>query len=167
MSGPVRSFAPDGTNGRDLRDAFGRFATGVTIVTAEGAQGCAAMTANSFSSISMSPPLVMWSPARASARHDDFAAATHYAIHVLAADQLDLAMAVAGDRTALAAADLARNAQGVPVLDDCLARFDCRRHALHAAGDHTIILGEVLSVTLRDGAPLAFFGGRVAGIVGG
>ncbi|QBX35690.1 flavin reductase family protein [Paracoccus liaowanqingii] len=158
------SFVPDPQNGRLLRDAFGRFATGVTIVTAASPEGCAAMTANSFSSISMDPPLVMWSPARASSRLPDFAAAAHFAIHVLSADQADLAWAVARNRNALDEAGLARNAQGVPVLDRCLARFDCAQFDMHEAGDHVIILGRVLHALVSEGAPLAFYGGRVAGI---
>lgn len=163
MSDPA-SFVPDPQNGRQLRDAFGRFATGVTIVTATGSAGeCVAITANSFSSVSMEPPLVLWSPARASTRYPVFAAARHYAIHVLAADQADLAWTVARNRDALC--DLAgRNGQGVPILDRCLARFDCQRFALHEAGDHAIVVGRVLQATLTEGAPLAFFGGRIADI---
>lgn len=165
MTGAHRSFIPDAGNGRDLRDAFGRFATGVTVITARGPEGPTAITANSFSSISMDPPLVMWSPAKGSARHDIFAGAEHFAIHVLAADQHDLAMGIARDRHALAHAVLGSNDNDVPVLNDCLARFDCRRYALHDAGDHSIVLGEVLRATLRTGAPLAFFGGKVARVV--
>lgn len=159
------SFTPGPQNARLLRDAFGRFATGVTLVTAAADQGCAAITANSFSSISMDPPLVMWSPARASSRYAGFAAARHFAIHVLAADQADLAWAVARNRDALDGAGLGLNADGVPVLDRCLARFDCAQFALHEAGDHAIILGRVLSVRMSEGAPLAFYGGRIAGLV--
>lgn len=158
------SFVPDPLNGRLLRDAFGRFATGITIVTAQGTAGVAAMTANSFSSVSMDPPLVLWSPARASSRYPAFAGAAHFAIHVLAADQAELAWAVARNRTALDRAGLPLNAQGVPVLDACLVRFDCATHALHEAGDHMIMLGRVLQAHVAEGDPLAFFAGRVAGI---
>lgn len=156
------SFVPDPGNGRALRDAFGLFATGVTIVTACGPDGCAAITANSFASVSMEPPLVLWSPARSSSRYGLFARAEHYAIHVLAADQQDLAWRVAKDGAALKGVDLRCNANGVPVLEHCLARFDCRRHAVHAAGDHAIVVGEVLHAAMQQGDPLAFFGGRVA-----
>lgn len=160
----AQSFVPDPQNGRLLRDAFGRFATGVTVVTARGPSGCSAITANSFSSVSLDPPLVLWSPARNSARFPLFAEADHYAIHVLAADQAELAWAVARDRSALEVANLDENHEGVPVLDRCLARFDCRRVAMHEAGDHVIVVGEVLRATMCDGDPLAFFGGRVASI---
>ncbi|ANT63410.1 flavin oxidoreductase (plasmid) [Salipiger sp. CCB-MM3] len=156
------SFVPDPGNGRALRDAFGLFATGVTIVTTCGPDGCAAITANSFASVSMEPPLVLWSPARSSSRYGLFAGAEHYAIHVLAADQQDLAWRVAKDGAALKGVDLGCNANGVPVLERCLARFDCRRHAVHAAGDHAIVVGEVLHAAMQQGDPLAFFGGRVA-----
>lgn len=157
-------FIPGPQNTRMLRDAFGRFATGVTLVTAAHEDGCMAITANSFSSISMDPPLVMWSPARASSRYAGFAAARHFVIHVLAADQADLAWAVARNRDALDGAGLALNDQGVPVLERCLARFDCAQFALHEAGDHAIILGRVLNAQIAEGAPLAFYGGRIAGI---
>lgn len=160
----LQSFVPEPSNGRALRDAFGLFATGVTIVTTSGPEGCVAITANSFSSVSMEPPLVLWSPARASRRYPLFAGAEHYAIHVLAADQQDLAWAVAKDAGALLGTQLDQNAEGVPVLPACLARFDCRRHAVHEAGDHAIIVGEVLQATMQYGNPLAFFGGRVARI---
>ena len=165
MTRPIpQSFVPDAQNGRLLRDAFGRFATGVTVVTAASAAGCAAMTANSFSSISMEPPLVMWAPARASARFPLFAEAAHFAIHVLAADQADLAWTVARNRTALDQAGLALNDEGVPVLDRCLARFDCALFAAHEAGDHMIMIGRVLRAQIAEGAPLAFFGGQIATI---
>lgn len=157
-----QSFVPDPGNGRALRDAFGLFATGVTIVTACGPEGCAAITANSFSSVSMDPPLVLWSPARSSSRFDLFAGAEHYAIHVLAAEQQELAWTVAKNGAALIGTPLEPNAEGVPVLEHCLARFDCRRHAVHEAGDHAIVVGEVLRATMQQGDPLAFFGGRVA-----
>lgn len=79
-------FAPD-ADARAFRDALGRFATGVTVVTVLTDDGPAGMTANSFASVSLDPPLVLWSPARSSSRFDLFANAAHYAIHVLDADQ--------------------------------------------------------------------------------
>ncbi|TJZ83302.1 flavin reductase family protein [Paracoccus hibiscisoli] len=168
MTRPIpHSFVPDAQNGRLLRDAFGRFATGVTVVTAASDDGCAAMTANSFSSISMDPPLVMWAPARASSRFPMFAKAAHFAVHVLAADQADLAWTVARNRNALDEAGLVANPEGVPVLDRCLARFDCGLFAMHEAGDHMIVVGRVLRAQITEGEPLAFFGGQIAGIARG
>ena len=89
------------------------------------------------------------------------------AIHVLAADQADLAWTVARNRNALDHAGLSANAHGVPVLDRCLARFDCDLFAMHEAGDHMIIVGRVLHAQITEGDPLAFFGGQIAGIARG
>jgi flavin reductase (DIM6/NTAB) family NADH-FMN oxidoreductase RutF len=76
---------------RDLRDALGRYATGVTVVTTMTPHGPLGMTVNSFSSVSLDPPLVLWSPARKSSRFPAFEASSHFAIHILAADQRPLA----------------------------------------------------------------------------
>ena len=148
------------TDTRALRDAFGRFATGVTIVTAMHETGPKAIAANSFSSVSLEPPLVLWSIAKGSRRFDYFAGAEHYAIHVLAAEQAELCRAVSSDANAIATNPFQPNPEGVPLLDGCLARFECRRSDAFAAGDHTIVLGEVLRMEMRDGAALTFFGGQ-------
>lgn len=155
-------FVPDADNTRLLRDAFGRFATGVTIVTAASENGVAAITANSFSSVSLSPPLVLWSPDKTSRRFTYFEAATHYAVHVLSTDQNDLCWAVAKDVYALNDRGLVKNAEGVPVLDGCLARFECTKTAVYEGGDHVIMLGQVKRAAMRDeGDPLAFYKGQM------
>ncbi len=154
-------FVPDAGNTRALRDAFGRFATGVTIVTVPGPDGPVAITANSFSSLSLDPPLVLWSPDKASRRFGQFVDAEHYAIHVLAAEQIDVCFAVSKDAGGLAGLPLGRNAAGVPVIENCLARFDCSRFACHDGGDHVILVGRVDRAEMRDdGEPLAFFAGK-------
>lgn len=150
------SFEPAAHNRRRFRDALGRFASGVTIVTANGPQGGVGMTANSFSSVSMEPALVMWCPAKSSSRYPAFAKATHFSIHVLAADQEHIARAFAASATAFDAVEPSRSLQGVPVFDDCLARFDCETFALHDAGDHSIMVGHVRQARCRNGAPLIF-----------
>jgi flavin reductase (DIM6/NTAB) family NADH-FMN oxidoreductase RutF len=156
-----RSFAPDPNNTRALRDAFGHFATGVTIVTAASAEGPVAITANSFSSVSLTPPLVLWSPNRTARRFPYFEAAQNYAIHVLRADQHDLCWKIASDAFGLREFGLVTNDNGVPVLPDCLARFDCTRRAIYDGGDHAIVLGEVTRATIgTDGEALAFFKGK-------
>ncbi len=155
------SFVPTGDTGRQLRDAFGRFATGVTVVTAQGPDGPSAITANSFASVSLDPALVLWSPSRTSRRFDLFTNVTHYAIHVLAADQHDLCWSVAKDRQGFDMDTLGRNENGVPILADCLARFDCARYAVHDGGDHAIVVGQILRATYRSGTPLAFYGGKM------
>ncbi|MDO6591171.1 flavin reductase [Loktanella sp. D2R18] len=158
------SFVPDPSNPRQLRDAFGRFATGVTIVTVATQDGPMAITANSFSSLSLEPPLVMWAPDKSSRRYAHFAQAEHFAIHVLASDQEDLCWRVARDGAGLLANELTTNAEDVPVLSGCLARFECRRYASYDGGDHDIVVGQVLRAAQReDGDALTFFKGKMAG----
>ncbi|WP_413830878.1 flavin reductase family protein [Tateyamaria sp.] len=153
------NFTPDESSGRQLRDAFGKFATGITVITAASTDGPVAIVANSFSSVSLDPALVLWSVDRAARRFPYFDAADHYAIHVLAAEQQDLCTQVARNAHALQDIAHAVNADGVPLMDHCLARFECRRVAAHDAGDHVIVVGQVQRTQMRDGAPLTFFGG--------
>ncbi len=152
----VRQFVPGQDNTRDLRDALGCFATGVTVVTAPTDQGGIGMTANSFSSISLTPPLVLWSPSKKSMRYPFFRDAEHFAIHVLRSDQKDLAQEFSRRGDAFDQAPMTLSPHGVPLIDDCLARFECIQSTLHDGGDHVIIVGEVQQVTLSDGAPLVF-----------
>ena len=154
-------FTPD--NHRALRDAFGRFATGVTLVTTNGPAGPTGFTANSFASVSLDPPLVLWSPARASRRFGVFAGASHYAIHVLSSDQTDLIARFSGAGAGFAGLDHGLTDEGLPTLPTALARFDCAAHAAHDGGDHAILVGLVLRVTLGNGTPLVFCEGCYGG----
>ncbi|MBT8153525.1 flavin reductase family protein [Epibacterium ulvae] len=159
----MQQFEPDASNARNLRDAFGRFATGVTVVTVGSNEGPVAITANSFSSVSIDPPLVLWSPQKASRRFPYFVEAEYFAVHVLSTEQSDLCWDVAKDMSALSKLDVAQNAEGVPVLEGCLARFECSRHAIYDGGDHEIVVGRVLRVTMRDtGDALGFFKGKMS-----
>jgi flavin reductase (DIM6/NTAB) family NADH-FMN oxidoreductase RutF len=153
-------FVPGEETAREFRDALGRFATGVTIVTTMTDQGPLGITANSFASVSLDPPLVLWSPARTSRRFPAFEAATHYAIHVLGEDQRELCAHFSRDGFAFDALDWRKGDHGIPEIAGCLARFDCERTAAHDGGDHLIIVGRVLSAEARDGAPLVFSSGR-------
>lgn len=159
------SFAPD-ADPRAFRNALGRFATGVTLVTVAGADGPVGFAANSFASVSMDPPLVLWSPARSSSRFHHFADAPHYAIHVLGADQAAWLPRFARGGEGFGGLPHAVNPEGVPVLPGALARFDCARHAGHDGGDHLIIVGRVLRATMAEGAPLVFSQGRYGGFAG-
>jgi flavin reductase (DIM6/NTAB) family NADH-FMN oxidoreductase RutF len=158
------TFVPEASNSRLLRDAFGRFATGVTVVTCGSDVGPIAITANSFSSVSMEPPLVLWSPSRASRRFPYFEAARNYAIHVLSVEQSALCDAVS--KNAYALTDFAHtvNSDGVPLLDGALARFVCHQRAVYDGGDHAIILGEVKQASFQDGTALAFYAGKMGQI---
>ena len=159
-------FTPDAAHQRAFRDALGQFATGVTVVTTRGAQGPVGITANSFAALSLDPPLVMWAPGRFSRRFAAFAEGAHFAIHILAAEQMWLAQHFAGDGFDFAINGVTEGTGGVPLLPGCLARFECTRHAVHPGGDHAIVVGAVERVTLRPGAGLSFFAGRYGEIAG-
>jgi flavin reductase (DIM6/NTAB) family NADH-FMN oxidoreductase RutF len=152
---------------RDLRDALGRFATGVTVVTTMTARGPLGITANSFASVSMHPPLVLWSPARKSRRFPAFEAASHFAVHVLADGQRALAERFSGPGEGFAGVDYEEGHGAVPLLPGCAARFECRHAAGYDGGDHLIVVGEVLRLRQADLAPLLYYRGRYGGLVAG
>ncbi|MEM8578894.1 MAG: flavin reductase family protein [Pseudomonadota bacterium] len=144
----------DGT--ADLRRAFSRFGTGVTVVTCTSpALGPLGFTANSFSSVSLTPPLILWSIGRDAVRHDPFAEAQDFAIHILADDQQDLAEHFVRNGGDFDQFDW-HDAGGVPYLEGCLARLACTRHEAVAAGDHTILIGRVTAIAQREGVGLAY-----------
>ncbi|MBD3662421.1 flavin reductase [Sulfitobacter sp. TSTF-M16] len=143
MDQNMKTFTPGSDTAHDLRRAFGRFGTGVTVVTVLSDDRPLGMTANSFSSVSLDPPLVLWSPAKSSLRHDAFAAASTFCIHVLAADQLMLAQHFAKQGHDFAGFDWIEGPDGVPTFRGCLATFHCTTYAVHPAGDHSLILGHV------------------------
>jgi len=147
---------------RELRDALGRFATGVTVVTTMTAEGPLGITANSFASVSLAPPLVLWSPARHSRRFPAFEAASHFAVHVLAASQRPLAEAFARPGDGWPGLDFRTGLGDAPLLDGCTARFECRHDSAHDGGDHLIVVGEVLRIADTDLPPLLFHQGRYA-----
>ena len=153
-------FIPEADNHRAYRNALGSFTTGVTVVTAMTADGPIGMTVNSFASVSLDPPLVLWSPAKSSSRYGAFTGARHFATHVLSADQDHLSAAFTRGGSGFDGIDVRFNDEGVPVLPGTLARFECAEHSQHDAGDHTIIIGKVLRVAHRQGEPLCFSGGR-------
>lgn len=143
----------------DLRQSLGRFATGVTVVTCLGDKGPCGITANSFSSVSLEPPLVLWNIAKVSHSLRAYLAAEHFAINVLAADQRDLSHHFAqSDHTVFRGIEYSVSDHGVPILPDTIACFECRTHQIHECGDHYIIVGEVQRFRSNDEAPLLFFG---------
>lgn len=162
MSDPIQRFTPDAEAAGALRRAFGRYGTGVTVITTLTEQGPLGITANSFTSVSLDPPLVLWSPARSSARHDAFANAPHFAIHVLSVDQRALADHFARNGDGFDKFDWTEGPHGAPCLSDCLATFHCDTYAVHPAGDHSLILGEIRSADVHesDTAGLMFDRGR-------
>ena len=149
---------------RELRDALGRFATGVTVVTTTTPRGPLGITANSFASVSLMPPLVLWSPARKSRRFPAFEAASHFAVHVLSAGQQALAERFARSGDGFADLDFRSGHGGAPLLEGCAARFECRHEARYDGGDHLIVVGLVLRLVQADLPPLLYYRGRYCGL---
>ncbi len=147
---------------RDFRGALGQFATGVTVVTTVAADGRkVGMTANSFTSVSMEPPLVLWCPSKRAPSLGDFEDATHFAINILASDQHVLSRQFATPATdKFAGTETTEGIAGVPLLNGAVATFQCRTVSRHDAGDHVIYVGEVESYNHDGGAPLVFHAGK-------
>lgn len=152
----------DAIDQRHLRHALGRFATGVTVVTTRTGDGkIEALTANSFSAVSLDPPLILWSLWRNAQSLPSFLNAGHFAVNVLAADQCDLSRhfsAPAEDK--FAKVNFAAGLGGCPLLTDALASFQCTTENTVAGGDHIIFIGRVRKAAYRDGEPLIFSGGQ-------
>ncbi|POX48179.1 flavin oxidoreductase [Streptomyces sp. Ru71] len=146
---------------RDLRRAFGQYATGVTVVTARGADGRkVGMTANSFTSVSLDPPLVLWCPGKNAPSTPDFTSASHFAINILAADQHHLSRQFATPaEDKFAGAPVDDGIAGTPVLEGAVARFQCRTVQCLDVGDHIVMIGEVEQYDAPGGEPLVFHSG--------
>lgn len=154
------TFQPSEADARAFRTALGRYATGVTIVTCDSDIGPLGITANSFASVSLDPPLVLWSPARSSKRFAAFEAAEKFAIHVLGDHQKHFCDVFASQGNDFSSLDWHASASNVPLLSGCLARFECDRHAIHDGGDHAIVVGHVTAAVMHEGgSPLVFANG--------
>ena len=143
---------------RDLRDALGTFATGVTIVTTRGRDGePVGLTVNSFSSVSLDPPLVLWSQSLYAQSLQAFQEATHFVVNVLASDQGELSKRFAGehDNRFLNVRHIVPG-HGAPVIAGCAAHFECRNEARYYGGDHVIILGRLQRNAQTRKPPLKF-----------
>lgn len=147
---------------QSFRNALGSFVTGVTIVTARDETGApVGLTANSFNSVSLDPPMVLWSLSLYSGSLPVFRTAESWAVHVLAADQQAMS-----DRFAtpgvdkFAGLELADGSEGAPLIDGCAARFGCRARFEYEGGDHAIFLGEVVDFDQRDADPLIYHSGQ-------
>lgn len=158
-----RKAATPSFSSQAFRQALGTFATGVTIVTARSSTGeLIGLTANSFNSVSLSPPLVLWSLSREAGAMPVFATGSHYAINVLAAAQKPLAERFAArGAERWAGVEFTDGAGGAPLLVGSVACFECFNRSRYEEGDHVIFVGEVERCHARAGvAPLLFHGGR-------
>ncbi|MBK0392555.1 flavin reductase [Ramlibacter algicola] len=147
---------------RELRNVFGSFVTGVTVVTTVDAQGAyQGVTANSFSSVSLDPPLVLWSQATGARSHPAFRDSDRFIVNILSEHQRELSQrfATSGPDKFAGIATHARQA-GLPALPECCAYVECRKVAMYPGGDHVVYLGEVVAVERNDRRPLAFAKGR-------
>jgi flavin reductase (DIM6/NTAB) family NADH-FMN oxidoreductase RutF len=147
---------------RDFRNALGTFATGVAIVTTiDGGGVPVGLTCNSFNSVSLSPPLVLWSLSLRSPNLSNFLQTPHFAVNVLAADQVDLARRFAQSiPNKFEAVAFTPGIAGVPLISDVAAHLQCRNETRYYSGDHVIFIGHVLQYGWRDCTPLVFSRGR-------
>ena len=148
----------------EFRNALGTFATGVTIITAKHPDGeYVGVTANSFNSVSLDPPLVLWSLAKSAQSLPSFQAADFFAVNVLAADQVTLSNHFAKQHDDKFADVVFDNGAGdAPLLDGCAARFQCKKSYTHEGGDHLIIVGEVIQFDNTGRPGLLYHEGRYA-----
>ena len=145
-----------------FRACLGQFATGVTVVTCRANDGhpCG-ITANSFSSVSLEPPLILWNIAKSSNSLQAYLDAKHFAVNVLTEAQEELAVHFArADHTLFENVGFSDSDAGVPLLPDCAAIFECSTYATYDAGDHFIILGQVERMSWQQARPLLFFRGH-------
>jgi 3-hydroxy-9,10-secoandrosta-1,3,5(10)-triene-9,17-dione monooxygenase reductase component len=155
---------PAGFDTREFRSALGAFATGVTLVTTRNDDGePVGLTASSFNSVSLDPPLVLWSLARRSSTLHAFSQAQHWAVHILASDQEALSSRFGSRGTdKFRGLEIDCGVGDVPLLSGCTARFQCRTTFQYDGGDHIIFVGEVLAFDRSDLPPLLFHGGNYA-----
>lgn len=144
-----------------LRKVFGKFATGVTVVTTDSAGKPVGITCNSFSSVSLDPPLLLWSLRKANYSYADFVGSKHFAVNILASDQIELSARFAKSGIdKFADVSFTRGHGDAPVLSGTTATFECRVDVIHDAGDHVVIVGHILAFASADRAPLIFSDGR-------
>jgi 3-hydroxy-9,10-secoandrosta-1,3,5(10)-triene-9,17-dione monooxygenase reductase component len=146
----------------DIRKALAQFATGVTVVTTRAADGSPiGLTVNSFNSVSLDPPLVLWSLAHKAQSFDAMRTCERYLIHVLAVNQLDVASVFAtrgADK--FGTTNWQPNAAGLPLLEGCVAWFECGNRRQYDEGDHVILVGRIDEFAILGGAPLIFHDSR-------
>lgn len=147
---------------REFRNALGSFATGIAVVTTIDTTGNPiGMTINSFASVSLDPPLVLWSIGKSSAYLNAFITSQRFAIHVLKSDQEAISNAFAArDDNKFELVDWLAGPHGIPLLHECCSRFVCGVEQRHEGGDHIILVGRVMDFEYRDSEPLLFHCGQ-------
>lgn len=146
---------------RIFRTAMGKFATGVTIVTTNLDREVQGMTANAFMSVSLDPKLIVISVANKAKMNDSIKSAGSFAVSLLANDQEEMSMYFAGQIKEKREI-VFKSFDGMPVIDGALANITCDVHNAHIEGDHTLYIGKVRDIALKEGddKPLTYFSGR-------
>ena len=159
---PVHSTSAEGFNARELRNALGAFATGVTIITTRSRDGKPhGITVNSFSSVSLNPPLVLWSSSLYAQSLPAFQEASHFVVNILAFDQIPLSNKFATQNDdKFVDVDHIVPESGAPVLIGAAAHFECRNEFRHYGGDHIIFIGHVERFAYTDRPTLLFCRGK-------
>ncbi|MEM8561859.1 MAG: flavin reductase family protein [Pseudomonadota bacterium] len=150
------SVSPEQVDPLEFRKATGLFTTGITVITASDGEQARGMTANSFVSVSLDPPLVLVSIANTAKMHDLVKRTGSYGISVLSADQLSHSKLFAGGKGDVSSLQFDSLA-GVPILENCLSSFACDLHQEVEAGDHTLFIGHVRELAFREADPLVYF----------
>lgn len=145
---------------RELRSVFGRYATGVTVVTSVDRGQLAGLTVNSFTSLSLDPPLVLWCLHCASETRPVFMAAEYFAVNILAEDQQDIAVQFAAHGDRFRGVPVRTGPYGLPLLDRTVGTVVCRRERAVPAGDHIVMIGLVEDYWASQEPPLLFMDGR-------
>ena len=151
---------------RELRNIMGTFATGVTVVTMPNGEGAWGMTANSLTSLSLDPPLILVSVDKTTRTHQIMLDSGVWAVNILAGDQEKtsriFAMKDHNEERKMVDTPYHHGVSGAPIIDGALAYIECRTYATYEGGDHTIVVGEVQDarVLQHEGQPLLFFRGR-------
>ena len=146
-----------------LRAVMGHYLTGVTIVTVTGPDNIPyGLTVNSFNSVSLTPPLILWSLDNRNEKLALFKDCTGFAVNIMSADQIDICkIFAAAENDRFANCDWHYGPYGQPLLAHALASLECRPWAEYDGGDHTIFVGEVMSIQQADGKAAAFFKGKL------
>lgn len=145
-----------------FREALAHFASGVTVVAANGPSGPAGFTATGFTSVSIAPPLILVCISKEASAHETLVRAPHFGVSILDERQSWIALQFARKNVdRFEGVGLVRGATGrAPLVDEALAHIECGSYARHDGGDHTILLGEVLEASVRAGRPLLHFARR-------
>lgn len=147
---------------QDLRHAFGRFPTGIAVITAIDEQGKPyGLTINSFVSVSLSPPVLSWNVMHNTRAHEVISQAKQFAVHILSSEQQAISTQMTGAiEQRFDGLSYQVNQQGLPIIQGCLAVFECQRHSQISIGDHDIVLGSIDNYEYQQGEPLLYWQGN-------